>query len=75
MQKRVPKFIDFENKEPRVILQHGERTWPVKVVRNGAYLLTCGWSSFVTESKLQDGDICVFELVDREVPKLEVHVY
>lgn len=77
MQKQVPKFMDYANRKENVILQLEERRWPVKFVcfpNTPYHRLTCGWSLFIRESKLQVGDICVFEVIDREVPKLKVHV-
>ncbi|KAK7343347.1 hypothetical protein VNO77_12012 [Canavalia gladiata] len=74
----VPKFIDTEKDNQNVMIQLGKRSWCVKLHRssNGLYdRFSSGWSLFAKESKLQVGDICVFELIDPQVPLLKVYVY
>ncbi|KAJ1436294.1 DNA-binding barrel domain superfamily [Sesbania bispinosa] len=76
--KHVPKFLDCEGKEHYARMQLGERWWTVKLVRypNMQYdRLTSGWSLFATESKLEVGNVVIFEVVDRQVPVLKVHVF
>ncbi|XP_061345456.1 B3 domain-containing transcription factor VRN1-like, partial [Gastrolobium bilobum] len=63
----------FNNMMQIVMLQFGKKLWPVNLVsyasanRNGArWKLSNGWLQFARESKLVDGDYCVFELINRE---------
>lgn len=43
-----------------------ERYWPVQVVRreHRRVTLTKGWSQFIGENDLVEGDVCTFELVE-----------
>ncbi|XP_057426683.1 B3 domain-containing transcription factor VRN1-like [Lotus japonicus] len=67
-----------ENVDKYVKLQIGEeRSWNVKLYRhssNGHYF-SSGWSLFAMETELQPGDVCVFELINREDPIFEVHIF
>ncbi|XP_028220002.1 B3 domain-containing transcription factor VRN1-like [Glycine soja] len=76
--KVVPKFLDMERKKQNVMLQIENRMWPVKLTNGGGDMqydrFTSGWSLFAKESKLQAGDICIFELIDPDGPTLEVHI-
>ncbi|TKY50758.1 B3 domain-containing protein [Spatholobus suberectus] len=63
----------IENKEKYVTLQLGERSWNVKLLSCNS--LCAGWPLFARESKLQAGDVCVFELISREDSVFEVHVF
>ncbi|MED6219244.1 hypothetical protein PIB30_034063 [Stylosanthes scabra] len=38
-------------------------------------VMTSGWGLFARESKLQPGDVIIFELIKREVPTFDVHIY
>ncbi|XP_061366246.1 B3 domain-containing transcription factor VRN1-like [Gastrolobium bilobum] len=72
----VTKFVNNESKEQNVIIQLGKRSWPVKWINYGTFnRFSSGWSLFATESKLRAGDVCIFELIDKQVPLLEVHVF
>ncbi|XP_028220427.1 B3 domain-containing protein REM16-like [Glycine soja] len=62
----------IENKEKYLKLQLGERSWNVKLLNNR---LSAGWTSFASESELQPGDVCVFELINREDSVFKVHVF
>ncbi|XP_061364739.1 B3 domain-containing transcription factor VRN1-like [Gastrolobium bilobum] len=69
-------FVNNESKEQNVIIQLGKRSWPVKLTGYSTFTrFSSGWSLFATESKLRAGDVCIFELIDKEVPLLEVHVF
>lgn len=79
-QKYVPKFLDNMNCEKNVVLQMANRSsyaWYVKLLSGGdRYDRFCsGWSIFAKESKLEVGDICIFELVEPAGPLLRVHVF
>jgi hypothetical protein len=65
-----------------IILQRPEKTctWKVdlyidntKNIKN--YLLQGGWTKFVRENKLHDGDICLFEPLENEKePTMNVYI-
>lgn len=68
----------IENKEKYVVLQIGKRSWNVKLLRyyeakNGRHL-SAGWSLFASESGLQSGDVCVFELTNKQDLVFKIHV-
>ncbi|KAI3885523.1 hypothetical protein MKW92_049832, partial [Papaver armeniacum] len=79
---RVPN--DFANSYLRNITQRGiilrisdGRTWEVRYVPGTQYnrRLSQGWYKFVADNHLKEGDICVFELVDREKLEMNVHIF
>ncbi|ESW14855.1 hypothetical protein PHAVU_007G022900 [Phaseolus vulgaris] len=79
-QKYVPKFLDNMNCEKNVVLQMANRSsyaWYVKLLSGGDRYdrFSSGWSIFAKESKLEVGDICIFELVEPAGPLLRVHVF
>lgn len=53
-----------------------ERYWPVQVVRSDhrRVTLTKGWSKFIGENDLVEGDVCTFELVEDNGSLLKVTV-
>ncbi|XP_068490434.1 B3 domain-containing transcription factor VRN1-like [Phaseolus vulgaris] len=78
--KYVPKFLDNMNCEKNVVLQMANRSsyaWYVKLLSGGDRYdrFSSGWSIFAKESKLEVGDICIFELVEPAGPLLRVHVF
>lgn len=74
----VPDMDGYiENKNLDVILQLGKRLWQVKLL--GSHNSSCrrfsaGWSLFASENELQSGDVCIFELINREDIVFKVHV-
>ncbi|CAL5202416.1 unnamed protein product [Lathyrus oleraceus] len=76
---RVPSLKGTMNKTMNVKLQIGKRSWNLKLLRSynnetGRYL-SAGWTSFARESGLQPGDVCVFELINKEDLVFKVHVF
>lgn len=68
----------FEDKKQTVIIQFGKKLWPVSFLHyenQSSGLLSSGWSLFVEESKLQVGDVCIFELIYKEIAVLGVHLF
>ncbi|XP_047332972.1 B3 domain-containing transcription factor VRN1-like [Impatiens glandulifera] len=60
-----------------VVLQgpNGEK-WPVKCLwRDGSAKLSKGWPEFASENKLEEGDICIFELTDGREFVLKVIIF
>ncbi|PKI31488.1 hypothetical protein CRG98_048121, partial [Punica granatum] len=65
--------IHFVKPRMPIVLRWEDKEWPVIVTKSSErYYLRGGWPKFVKESKVQEGDTCKFELVDRFV--LRVHV-
>ncbi|RDX75558.1 B3 domain-containing transcription factor VRN1, partial [Mucuna pruriens] len=80
LMQRVPcKFVRkyFMNMNRNVmIIQFRKRSWPVTFVLNESDTsgtLSAGWPLFSTQNKLQEGDVCIFELVNREDTTLDLH--
>jgi len=77
----VPLYLKgvIENKEKNVILQIGRRSWNVKLLRYSETLngrrFSAGWHLFASESGLQSGDVCVFELINKKDLVFKVHVF
>jgi hypothetical protein len=69
----------IENKDKYVMLQIGKRSWNLKLLhcnddKNGRRL-SAGWYSFASESGLQPGNVCVFELINKKDLVFKVHVF
>ncbi|CAL0318550.1 unnamed protein product [Lupinus luteus] len=68
----------FEKRKQTVIIQFGKKLWPVSFLHyeyKSAGQLSSGWSLFAEESKLQVEDVCIFELIYREIAVFGVHVF
>lgn len=64
------------------MLRFEKKPWRVKLNRYpnaGTAKLCKGWARFARKIKLVAGDVCVFELINKEdahaVPELDVHVF
>lgn len=60
-----------------VTLQVGNRFWPVKLLRYSRSKnarLGDGWGSFKRQNFVKVGQVCVFELINREDAVLRVHI-
>ncbi|KAI3851947.1 hypothetical protein MKW98_019946 [Papaver atlanticum] len=53
------------------------RTWEVEYVLRTPTerRLSRGWSRFVADNHLKEGNVCVFELVDKEKIQMNVHIF
>ncbi|XP_026416337.1 B3 domain-containing transcription factor VRN1-like [Papaver somniferum] len=53
------------------------RTWEVRYVSRSPKqkVLSQGWHKFVADNDLKEGNVCVFELVDRKNVKMLVHIF
>ncbi|CAK8565813.1 unnamed protein product [Lathyrus sativus] len=76
----APNFSGIiENKNKNVKLQVGKRSWNLMLLRcynnNTNRCLSAGWLSFARESGVQPGDVCVFELINKEDLVFKVHVF
>lgn len=68
----------YIKESPQIItLQISKRSWPVKVLKYKYHRgkLSAGWPAFVKDNALLEGDVCVFELVNRSVVVLKVHIF
>lgn len=78
----VPKnFVRkyFGNMKQNVMMiQIRKKLWPVKFAFSesaSSGMLSAGWPSFARENELKAGDVCIFELVNREDATLDAHVF
>ncbi|XP_056163529.1 B3 domain-containing protein LOC_Os12g40080-like [Syzygium oleosum] len=52
-----------------VTLRYSDGSWLVKILRNLQHrqaLFSAGWTAFARENRLHVGDVCMFELIDRD---------
>lgn len=56
-----------------VKLQISNKSWPVKAIQTSR--LCGGWRTFARENSLQLGDVCLFQLIDRDDPVFKVTVF
>ncbi|XP_028072399.1 putative B3 domain-containing protein Os03g0621600 [Camellia sinensis] len=53
-----------------------DKLWPVNLISNQRRALLCGgFPAFAKEQSLQAGDVCVFELIDRDDHVLKVSIF
>ncbi|MED6219245.1 hypothetical protein PIB30_034064 [Stylosanthes scabra] len=66
----------FKDDEQHIQIRFERELFPAKVLsyRSHAFI-TAGWRLFTRRSKLQPGDVTLFELVNREDPLFDVHIY
>ncbi|KAK7270184.1 hypothetical protein RIF29_23144 [Crotalaria pallida] len=68
----------IENKNKDAILQVGQRSWHVKLLgspKTSSRHFSAGWSLFASENELKPGNVCIFELINREDTVFKVHVF
>ena len=58
-----------------VKLQISNKSWPVKTIPLRTIRLCGGWRSFASENSLQLGDVCLFELIDRDDLVFKVTIF
>lgn len=52
------------------------KQWSVRLVyRDGSAKLSQGWTEFVWENNLEEGDVCVFELINAKDIVLKVAMF
>ncbi|GFY89645.1 AP2/B3-like transcriptional factor family protein [Actinidia rufa] len=72
------RFVKYLNGGSKIVkLQvSGEKQWTVRCVRaNGCAYLSKGWSIFVDENHLVEGDVCVFEFIQVKDIDLKVSIF
>ncbi|CAL5369572.1 unnamed protein product [Camellia sinensis] len=67
----------MEKDRESVILLVSDQSWPVKVIRSRKSVcnFSGGWRVFRRENTLKPGDVCIFELVDRNDFVLKVSIF
>ncbi|KAK7259639.1 hypothetical protein RIF29_25251 [Crotalaria pallida] len=60
-----------------MLIKFGNKLFPVKVIyyTSGSASLSAGLSRLEKESKMKAGDICVYELINRENVVLQLHIF
>ncbi|KAK3420099.1 hypothetical protein EUGRSUZ_G00889 [Eucalyptus grandis] len=62
-----------------VTLRHSGRSWPVKLWSNPRSVhgaaFSSGWGAFVRGTRLHVGNVCVFELIDRDDIVFRVYIF
>ncbi|CAK8565812.1 unnamed protein product [Lathyrus sativus] len=75
---KVPNLKGIiDDKTMDVKVKIGKRSWNLKLLSyhdKTHRCLSAGWSSFARESGVQPGDVCVFELINKEDLVFKVHV-
>ncbi|BFG37897.1 hypothetical protein CerSpe_241710 [Prunus speciosa] len=67
-----------KKRKQTVTLQVRERSWSVNLIghtKESGAKLCGGWREFVMENCLMEGDVCVFELIERNDIVLKVHIF
>lgn len=50
----------------KMIIRVEDSSWILNIIQNqNAYVFSAGWSAFVHDNNIKEGDIWVFELIDR----------
>ncbi|KAL7224042.1 hypothetical protein ACSBR1_025487 [Camellia fascicularis] len=71
-------FVNTHIKKSKTTLkfQISDKLWPVNLTSNQRRALLCGgFPAFAKEQSLQVGDVCVFELIDRDDHVLKVSIF
>ncbi|XP_010065666.2 B3 domain-containing transcription factor VRN1 isoform X4 [Eucalyptus grandis] len=66
-----------ENKKEGT-LRYSDRSWPVKLsryTRGIRVFFSAGWRAFARETHLCEGNVCVFELIDRDDVVFKVSIF
>lgn len=60
-----------------IALQVSTKSWPVTLTtyKNGCCKISSGWLAFVRDNSIKEGDICLFELIDRSVFTFRVSIF
>ncbi|XP_017414065.1 B3 domain-containing protein At3g18960-like isoform X1 [Vigna angularis] len=77
---RIPDLKGIiEEKKKCAVLQLGEISWKVNLLFNNScfahHSFGAGIHLFLTESEVQPGDVCVFELISKEDCVFKVHIF
>ncbi|XP_016178706.2 B3 domain-containing transcription factor VRN1-like isoform X1 [Arachis ipaensis] len=66
----------FENTKQYAILRVGKKQWHATLIYypNRKNALISNWRLFLEENNLKAGDVCIFELINRQGPDFKVHI-
>jgi len=75
--QRVPVAFmrEYFEKQQVVMLEFGNKSWRVELTGAIPTKLSGGWSQFAKECKLEPGNVCVFELINKEDVVFAVHIF
>ncbi|KAF4363363.1 hypothetical protein G4B88_002110 [Cannabis sativa] len=72
----------FEKKAQIVSLWVGEEYWHVNLTINKGssssgleHRFSSGWAAFARDNSLQKSDVCIFELINKNQPKIKVTIF
>ncbi|PON54066.1 B3 DNA binding domain containing protein, partial [Parasponia andersonii] len=66
----------IDQKVQTVTLKVGNRSWLVKLLRSSSgYFLSGGFSKFARQTSLSPGDVCIYELTERNQVVLKVSIF
>jgi len=73
----IPDLKGYIDKRKKyVTVEVGRISWTMKLVRSdGKRLGGVGWREFAKENDLEEGDVCIFELVLRNDSVFKVHIF
>ncbi|RYR17300.1 hypothetical protein HN51_038210 [Arachis hypogaea] len=81
-QSRAPCYFPtkffrkyFENNPQNANIRFGKKLFPAKLICRPSScdaFISAGWNLFARASKLQAGDVCLFKLINRKDPVLDV---
>ncbi|KAF8019934.1 hypothetical protein BT93_G0580 [Corymbia citriodora subsp. variegata] len=67
-----------ESTDMMAVLRYLDRSWPVKILRykqDHRAFFSGGWPAFARENCLRVGDVCMFELIDRDDFVFKVSIF
>ena len=66
----------FKEKTRIVTLEAGKRSWAVTLLASASrYVLCKGFHKFVKDNSLHHGDVCAYELIERNKAVLKVSFF
>lgn len=68
-------FIKLEKQTAKLLVR--KKSWCVSLIAHSVntFPFSVGWAAFAWENCLRAGDVCIFELVDKNDISLEVHMF
>jgi B3 DNA binding domain len=70
-------FKQLPQQNKNAVLHFKGRTWPISIRYKKKYPRCCsGWKQFVEDNNVQEGNLCLFELMDsnNETVSFNVHI-
>lgn len=66
-------FIKLEKQTAKLLVR--KKSWCLIAHSVNTFPFSVGWAAFAWENCLRAGDVCIFELVDKNDISLEVHMF